>query len=55
MGTGGGGQGIGNSDFENEKYKVHFDGISYHLLFKSLKPNHAIIYQQGDRWLEVPM
>jgi hypothetical protein len=46
-------EGIGNSDYENEKYKVRFDGNSYHLQLKSLKQNHAIIYQVGDKWKEI--
>ena len=46
-------EGIGNSDFENDSYSVHFDGSSYHIHFKTLKSNHAIIYQVGDKWREV--
>ncbi len=46
-------EGIGISDYENEHYKVDFEGNAYHLLLKSLKPNSAIIYQVGDKWEQV--
>ncbi|MEO6168523.1 MAG: hypothetical protein ABIO46_13340 [Chitinophagales bacterium] len=46
-------EGRGNADFDNVHYKVRFNGITYQLQFKSLKPNHAIIYQVGDRWKEL--
>jgi len=46
-------EGIGNSDFDDDQFKVHFDGISYHILFKELQPNYAIIYQVGHKWEEV--
>ncbi|MBA2422164.1 MAG: hypothetical protein H0V61_02940, partial [Chitinophagales bacterium] len=47
--------GIGASDYEKDKIAVDFEGSQYHLRFKELKPDHAIIYQQGKYWKEVEM
>ena len=44
-------EGVGAGDYENEIYKVHIDG-DCHIQFKHLMPNHALIYQVGDRWQE---
>ncbi|MEO5673567.1 MAG: hypothetical protein ABIQ74_02875 [Chitinophagales bacterium] len=47
-------EGIGAGDYENDVYGMHIDG-DVHIQFKSLLPNHAIIYQVGGKWKEVIM
>ncbi len=44
---------LGAGDYENEDFKVHFDG-SYTLTMKNDNPDRVFIYQVGDKWKEVP-
>lgn len=44
--------GIGASNYENDRYRVELLDGAYLLHLKNLHPNTAIIYQVGSRWEE---
>lgn len=44
--------GMGASDYENEIFKVHFEG-AYTLTMKNDNPDRVFIYHAGDKWKEV--
>lgn len=45
-------KGIGASDYDNDLYKVHFEGYFYQLDWKNLPEKAAVIYQEGGKWKE---
>jgi hypothetical protein len=48
-------RGLGATSYETDKYSFSNEGHSYRLEFKSTAPGAVVIYQAGEKWVEVEM
>lgn len=46
-------RGLGATSYETDKYSFSNEGHFYKLAFKNIAPNATIIYQNGEKWVEV--